>query len=231
MSPAEHVLPLLVIGVGIVVVLYASRRWAGRWVDHGARVIAVALVLAEVSWWVISIAYGTWTLRWSLPLHICEAGSFLVAAALWWRTRSAFEMSYFWGIGGTLPGLFSPSIPGSFPDPVFFQYYAQHGLLVLGAFYLVIALRMRPAKGAVTRVLVATAAYAIVVGFVDYLTNGNYLFLRFLPPTRTLLDYMGPWPWYIITLTVLAVIIFNLLYMPFARSPRTLATAQGTAKL
>jgi len=218
MSLQEHILPLLVIAVVIVAVLLAARRWPGRWVDHGARVIAVAVVAAEAGWWVINIVEGTWTVQWSLPLHLCEAGCFLVAAALWWRARFAFEMSYFWGLGGTMPGLLSPSIPGHFPDPVFFQYYAQHGLLVLGAFYLVVALRMRPARRAVMRVSIATGVYAVAVGIVDYLTNGNYLFLRDLPPTRTFLDYMGPWPWYILTLTIGAIVVFNLLYLPFARS-------------
>jgi hypothetical integral membrane protein (TIGR02206 family) len=218
MSPAEHVLPVVIIAAGIALVLWAARRRPGPWVDLGAKVIAVAVVLAEVGWWVINIANGTWTVQWSLPLHLCEAGCFLVAVALWWRFRFAFEMSYFWGLGGTAPGLFSPSIPGHFPDPVYFQYYAQHGLLVLGAFYLVIALRMRPASHAVMRVSIATAAYAVAVGVVDYFTDGNYLFLRDLPPTRTLLDYMGPWPWYIVTLAIAAIVVFNLLYLPFARS-------------
>lgn len=218
MSPQEHIIPLLVIGAGIVAVLFATRRWPGRWVDHGARVIAALVLLAEGAWWVINIVDGAWTLQYSLPLHLCEAGCFLVAAALWWRAPFAFEMSYFWGLGGTLPGLFSPSIPGHFPDPVFFQYYAEHGLLVLGAFYLVIALRMRPAQHAVMRVSLATATYALAVGVVDYFTDGNYLFLRELPPTRTLLDYLGPWPLYIVILAIAAVIVFNLLYLPFTRT-------------
>ncbi|HKV88875.1 MAG TPA: TIGR02206 family membrane protein [Candidatus Dormibacteraeota bacterium] len=221
MEPAEHGLPLLVIAAAIAAVLVAARRRPGRWVDQGARVIAVAVVLAEVGWWVITIVEGTWTVRWSLPLHLCEAGCFVVAAALWWRTRFAFEISYFWGLGGTLPGLFSPDIPGHFPDPVYFQYYAEHGLLVMGAFYLVVALRMRPAGRAVLRVSLATAIYAVAVGGVDYVTGGNYLFLRNIPPTHTFLDYMGPWPWYIVTLTVLAVGIFTLLYLPFRRSATT----------
>lgn len=224
----EHGLPLLVIAAGIAAVLVAARRWPGRWVDDGARVIAVAVVLSEVGWWVISIAGGTWTVRWSLPLHLCEAGCFILAAALWWRLRFAFEVAYFWGLGGTLPGLFTPNIPGHFPQPIYFQYYAEHGLIVLGALYLVIALRMRPAPRAVLRVSLATAAYAVVVGGVDYVTGGNYLFLRNLPPTHTLLDYMGPWPWYIGTLTVLAVLAFTLLNMPFARATRMPATAPAS---
>jgi hypothetical integral membrane protein (TIGR02206 family) len=229
MLPAEHGLALAVIASIIVAVLFAARRWPGIWVDQGARAIAVLLVLAEVGWWVITITQGTWTIRYSLPLHLCEAGCFIVAAALWWRTAFAFEISYFWGLGGTLPGLFTPDIPGHFPDPVYFQYYAEHGLLVLGAFYMVIALRMRPAERAVLRVSIATAIYAAAVGAVDYVTGGNYLFLRDIPPTRTLLDYMGPWPWYIVTLTVLAVTVFTLLYLPFAHQPRSQGTAESSA--
>lgn len=228
MEVTEHGLPLLVIAGVVAAVLIAARRRPGPWVDQGARVIAVSVVLSEVGWWVISIANGTWTMRWSLPLHLCEAGCFILAAALWWRIRFAFEVAYFWGLGGTLPGLFTPDIPGRFPDPVYFQYYAEHGLIVLGALYLVIALRMRPAPRAVIRVSLATAAYAVAVGAVDYLTGGNYLFLRNLPPTHTLLDYMGPWPWYILVLTVLAVTVFTLLAMPFSRETRLPATAPAS---
>lgn len=211
----EHVIAIAVTAIVIAIVLLAAHRWSGPWVELGARVIAVAVVMSEAGWWVINIANGSWTIRYSLPLHICEAGCFLLAAALWWRSRFAFEMSYFWALGGTMPGLFTPDVPGHFPMPVYFQYYLEHGLLVLGALYLVTVLGMRPARGAVIRVSVVTAAYAVVIGFVDYLTGGNYLFLRSLPPTRTFLDYMGPWPWYIVTLTILAILIFTLLYLPF----------------
>jgi uncharacterized membrane protein YwaF len=162
----------------------------------------VAVVLAEVCWWGITIADGTWTVRYSLPLHLCEAGCFIVAAALWWRTRFAFEVSYFWGLGGTLPGLFTPDVPGHFPEPVYFQYYAEHGLLVL---------------------------YAAAVGAVDFVTGGNYLFLRDIPPTQTILDYLGPWPWYIVTLTAMALIVFTLLYLPFAGRSPDRAPAESSA--
>ncbi len=226
---AEHGLPLLVIAAVIAAVLIGARSRPGRWVERGARAIAVAVVVAEICWWGITIVDGTWTVRYNLPLHLCEAGCFVVGAALWWRVRFAFEVSYFWGLGGTLPGLFTPNIPGHFPEPVYFQYYAEHGLLVLGALYMVVALRMRPAERAVFRVTLATAIYAAAVGLVDYVTGGNYLFLRDLPPTRTLLDYMGPWPWYIVTLTVLTIAIFTLLYLPFARPASRPAQSESTA--
>ncbi len=218
MLPPEHVIPLFVIAAGIALVLAAVRWRRGPFVEQGARVIAVAVVLAEFAWWILAIAQDRWSFQYNLPLHLCEVGCFVLAAALWWRKQFAFEVAYFWGLGGTLPGLFTPSIPGHFPQAVYFQYYAEHGLVVLGALYLVLALGMRPARGAVMRVFTATAIYAVAVWFVDLATNGNYLFLRYLPPTKTALDYMGPWPWYLVTGTVLAIVVMNALYMPFARS-------------
>jgi hypothetical integral membrane protein (TIGR02206 family) len=218
MLPPEHLIPLFVIAAGIALVLVVARWRRGPLVEHGARVIAVAVVLAEFAWWVLAIAQDRWSFQYNLPLHLCEVGCFVLAAALWWRKQFAFEVAYFWGLGGTLPGLFTPSIPGHFPDAVYFQYYTEHGLVVLGALYLVLALGMRPARGAVLRVFTATVIYAVAVWFVDLATNGNYLFLRYLPPTKTALDYMGPWPWYLVTGTVLAILVMNALYMPFARS-------------
>jgi|SRR5579859_716850 len=220
MLSAEHAWPLVVIAGVIPLALLAARRMPESWVDPVAVVLAAALILAEAWWWMISIVQGIWTFQWSLPLHLCEAACFVGAVALWKRNRFAFEITYFWVLGGSLPGLFTPNIPGHFPDAVYFQYYTEHGLLVLGSLYLVIVMRMRPARGAVLRVCMATIAYAIPVGIVDYVTRGNYLFLRNLPPTRTLLDYMGPWPWYLVTLTVLAVIVFSVLYLPFATESR-----------
>jgi hypothetical integral membrane protein (TIGR02206 family) len=224
---AEHSIPLVVMAGAMAGLLVAARRWSQGWVDAGASAIAVAVVLTEAVWWVITATEGRMNLRWGLPLHLCGAGCFVLAFALLWRNHLAAEISYFWSIGGTLPGLFTPDIPGKFPEAVFFQYYLEHGLLVLGALYLVIVLKMRPAPGAVRRVLLWTAGYAVVVGVVDYLTGGNYLFLRNVPPSGTLFDYMGPWPWYIVTLTVLAVIIFNLLYLPFARRPHPAAAMES----
>lgn len=219
MLPPEHVIPLFVIAGGIVAVLLVARRVPQRWAERGARVLAVSVVLAECAWWMLAIVEHRWYVQYNLPLHLCELGCFVLAAALWWRVQFAFEVAYFWGVGGTLPGLFTPSIPGHFPQPVYFQYYAEHGLVVLGALYLVFVLRMRPAKHAVLRVFTATLVYAVVVWFVDLATNGNYLFLRYLPPTKTALDYMGPWPWYIVTGTIIAIIVMNVLYAPFRTAP------------
>ena len=62
-----------------------------------------------------------------------------------------------------------------------------------------------------------TLGMAAVAGTGDVLTGGNYMFLRAKPDQPSLLDEMGPWPLYIVSAAVLALILFALLKLLAAR--------------
>jgi uncharacterized membrane protein YwaF len=47
------------------------------------------------------------------------------------------------------------------------------------------------------------------------------MFLREKPGRASLLDLMGPWPWYIPAAALLALALYVLLDLPFRRWPRT----------
>jgi uncharacterized membrane protein YwaF len=64
-------------------------------------------------------------------------------------------------------------------------------------------------------VFAITNAYALLVAAVDFLANENFLYLRRKPSQPSLLDVMGPWPWYILAADALAFVIFWALMLPF----------------
>jgi uncharacterized membrane protein YwaF len=59
-----------------------------------------------------------------------------------------------------------------------------------------------------------TVAFAVVVGLIDLVTGGNYMYLRQVPVSGSLLDLMGPWPWYIAAGAVLTLVVLLILDAP-----------------
>ena len=79
-----------------------------------------------------------------------------------------------------------------------------------------IVMGFRFSPGCVARVLAATALYASIIMPLNYVLDSNYLYLRHKPEQATLIDLLGPWPWYILSLALLAVSVAVVLYLPFA---------------
>jgi len=211
----EHVAALLVAALAALALCAVARRWPGRRAAAAAVALGAATAGAETVWIAWLVARGAWTPAIGLPLHLCDAAAFLAAAALWTRRRALVELLWFWAMAGTVQALLTPDVPGRFPDLLWFQYYAAHGGIVVAALVLVVGFRIAPRPGAWARALLLTAAYAAAVGAVDALTGGDYLYLRRPPAHPSLLDAMGPWPWYLASSAALAIALFPLLQAPF----------------
>ena len=209
----EHVAALFVIAVTTVGLVVAARKRPGEWL----KMLAVVLVVDEVSWWVYLLFGGVPGSRFaqSLPLQLCDVAILVTAAALWTRNRLAVEVSYFWGLAGTIQALFTPDVPQHFPSYPYFQYYIAHGGVVAASLILVVGMRLHPRPWAVVRVAGLTIAYAALVGITDAVTGANYMYLRSKPPSPTLLDVLGPWPLYIFSATLIAFVLFAILDAPF----------------
>src|SRR2546422_948572 len=77
---AEHLVPLGVLVVVAGLLCVAARRAPGRWLDWVAAAIAVAIVLAELSWQPYVLANHSWSAASSLPVQLCDVGGFVAAA-------------------------------------------------------------------------------------------------------------------------------------------------------
>jgi hypothetical integral membrane protein (TIGR02206 family) len=217
LSP-EHLVPLALLVVVAVPLCVAARRAPGRWTAAVAAIIAITLVIAELSWQPYVVANHTWSAAASLPVQLCDVGGFVAAAALVWRQLLLVEVAYFWGLGGTLQAVLTPDLQDHhFPSFPYLQFYVTHDLVILAALFLVIGLALRPRPGAVRRIYLLTLGFAAVIGLIDLVTGGNYMYLRVRAP-GSLLEVMGPWPWYIATGALLTLVVLAILYAPFRLS-------------
>ena len=228
---AEHLITVAVIAIVIAVLLAAARRRPGPWTVPVARGLAAVVLVNEVAWWVWIGLNHTATLAYALPLQLCDVAAGITALALWLRTPLLVEVTYFWGLAGTANALFTPDISDHFPSFLFVQYFVQHGAIVAAALFLVVGLGITPRSWAFLRVYGLTLVLLVVDAFANLLTDGNYLYLRQTPGVTSLLNLMGPWPWYIVGAAILALALFVLLDLPFRIGGRARARSRTSPYL
>lgn len=214
-TPVAYAMTVAFGVVATAVLLVEARRRPGLWMRTAARVIGMVLAVDAISFVVTLLAQGAFSARTDLPLPLCDSATIVAAVACWWDLPLLVELTYFWGLAGTLQAIITPDLDVGFPHLAFFQYMAGHIGIVMAALVLVVGMRLRPRPKAVPRVFAVTATYTAFVGLVDALTGADYMFLRSPPSSWTLLRVLGPWPWYVPSAAGVALLLLVLLDLPF----------------
>ncbi|MFQ5771825.1 MAG: TIGR02206 family membrane protein, partial [bacterium] len=97
----------------------------------------------------------------------------------------------------------------------FLIYFTMHGLIIISAIYATVLFKLRPTLKSIWRTFLTTLLYTLVIIPVNLLLNANFLYIFHKPNNPSLLDYLGPWPWYVLSLVFLCPIIFFFYYSPF----------------
>ncbi len=216
---ADHVAALAATAALCVALPLAARARPGAWTGHLARALSLALLAWVVAYHLVVSLRGSYEADFDLPLHLTDAATVVAALALWSPRPLLFELTYFWGLTASLQAVLTPGLDADegFPGFFYWHYFFTHSGVVAAALLLAFGLGLTARPGAVRRIFLATAAWAAVATAGNALTGGNYMFLRERPETASLLDYMGPWPWYIFGAALLALALFALLDLPFRR--------------
>jgi hypothetical integral membrane protein (TIGR02206 family) len=210
--------------VGCIAMCWNARRQSPTASVFAARVLALLLTADAIVFVTTPIVRGDWSARYSLPLALCDVALIVAALACWWPDTSLLvELTYFWGLAGTLQAVATPDLTVHFPHLEFFEYTVGHLGIVIAALYLVVGLRRRPRPHAAARVFAITLAYTAVVGLLDWWLGADYMFLASKPPTTSLLSALGPWPWYVVSAAGVAVVLLTILDAPFWASRRRAA--------
>ena len=209
--------------LAMVPLLAAALAAVHRKVPHARRPIRLALgllLLACTAAYYASFAVqGEPLFPYHLPLELCDASLWLIIATLLTLNPHIFDIAYYWAIAGAGMALLTPNLyhPSLFDLVLFF---GDHGLIVVAALYLVWSRQAHPRRGSVTRAMLAMNVFAALVGTFDFLFKTDYMFLCAKPVMASLLDVLGPWPWYILTCEAVALGLFLLLYLPFRGEKR-----------
>jgi hypothetical integral membrane protein (TIGR02206 family) len=179
--------------------------------------MAVVLLLQYPAEVAVEAWAGNLRLTNGLPLHLCDVVGTLTAIALLNRNQTCIELVYFGGLAGTLQGLATPSLSFDFPHPAYFRFFALHSLVVISALYLTWGQRHYPRRGAYLFTFFCLNIYVVVAGLANWVLGTNYGYLCEKPAAASIMNFLPPWPWYLLVLEVIAIAILFVLDLPFRR--------------
>jgi hypothetical integral membrane protein (TIGR02206 family) len=156
--------------------------------------------------------------RWSLPLQLTDLATVAGACALWSQRHWAFALTYYWGLVLSTQALITPVLSSpDFPDYRFLAFWSIHLLVVWAAVYLTWGRGHRPSWRSYRLAVGVTVVWAVITLTVNTIAGTDYGFLNRKPDTPSLLDLFGPWPVYLLVVTVLVLIVWALMTWPWVR--------------
>jgi hypothetical integral membrane protein (TIGR02206 family) len=216
-SPA-HLAILAAVPASAAALAALARRRPGT-----ARPLRLALAWAiaadAVGWYSYTFHRGWLDPPAGLPLDLCDVVLGLTVVALVTARAWALEAVYYLGLGGSGMALLTPDLGADVPAHAAAQFFVAHGAVVVAVLFLLLTGTLRPRPGSWWRVFLAANAYAVLVAAFDVRFGTNYLYLREKPASATLLDLLGPWPWYVLAGDAVALLVMWLLQLPFRRPP------------
>jgi hypothetical integral membrane protein (TIGR02206 family) len=194
--------------------------------DRVRYLIAAMLIISEGSWHIWNIAIGEWTIQTHLPFHLCAVLVWTSLIMLLTKDYRIFEFAYFLGIAGASQAVLTPEagIYG-FPHYRVFQTLTAHGSIVTAAIFMTVVEGYRPHWSSFKRVFLWTNIYMVIVTGINILIGSNYLYTLRKPDTASLMDFLGPWPLYLLSLEFVALLFCLLLYLPWIIKDRRAKTA------
>jgi len=178
--------------------------------------LAISLLLFEITWQVWRIAIGEWNIRENLPLHMCSLFLIINCLMVLTRSKTLFELSYCLGIGSGLMAFLTPDLgPYGLWHFAAVQTIFGHGLLVTLTIYMVIVEGFRPSWRSIGKTFLFGLAALSISYLVNRLLGSNYMFTMGKPGSASLLDVLGPYPWYLLSMAGVALVIMVILVAPW----------------
>lgn len=185
-----------------------------RSVQLGLAAAILTAFTAHTAWRVYA---GLWDVRDDLPLQLCDVMAIVTAWALVSQQRFLYDFVYFLGIAGAAQALLaSPVGIYGYPHLYFVCSMLSHGAMVTAGVQCAVLEGYRPTLRSLWRVAAWAIAYTVVIFGLNLWLGSNYLFIGHKPAFPSLIDSLGPWPLYVPAIVGIGLVLFHLLYLPFA---------------
>jgi len=209
----------VIVALALIVVALV---WLRRFLDRRGHARALDITLAAVA--VASWFCGhVWVLRTSeagiartLPLHVCHIVGFIVPFAMVWPGRFNRAILYYWGLGLSSQGFFTPDLRHGPAHLEFWLFWINHSTVCAAAMYDVAARGYWPGWRDFAVGALAGIAYVALVFPIDIWLNTNYGYVGPRNPTQpSLMDWLPRWPWRVPVIVAAAIAVMAAMTLPW----------------
>ncbi|NRD78235.1 TIGR02206 family membrane protein [Bacillus sp. BRMEA1] len=213
----QHLLTVgIIISLGILIFIKKDVIREQRQRNVLRLFLAFLLLISEVWEQLWLVAEHSWTLKKALPLQLSDLAVILAIVMLVSKNKRLFQFMYFAGLGSSIQAILTPDLDKfSFPHIQYIEFFVSHGGVVLACIWFIVVFNLHPKRQFIWITILIVNLYAVCIFFVNRLLKANYLYLMEKPGNSSILDFLGPWPWYILSLELVMIGSFYILYAPF----------------
>ncbi len=183
-----------------------------HWLGFSIALAAFLIMWMDVLYRVIM---GKLRIQDDLPLFLCDIAACLLPVFIYTHNRRWMGILYFWAVAGTIQALLTPELKEGFPTFEYFRYFIMHGGIVIAVIYYVVVYRIVINWRDFFNAILYAQIYLVGIHLFNLVVGTNYSYTVAKPESATVLDLMGPWPWYLLFGEGLMVILFLLLMLPY----------------
>ncbi|QBP39726.1 YwaF family protein [Paenisporosarcina antarctica] len=220
MFSTAHLGAVVVLCIIIFLLFIVRKKWSSIQPKNkrlNERLFALTLLIIDTIYYVWLFQTERWNLSNSLPLELCSISLAMTIVLLWTGNKHVYDFVFYAGIGGALQAIATPVLDLSFPHFRYFHFFYTHIGIISTALYFTWVKGYRPTFKGIIKTMVALNVLLPIVFAINVVLQGNYMFLRTKPTQGSLLDLLGPYPWYIVSLEIVTFIIFVCLWLLFKK--------------
>jgi hypothetical integral membrane protein (TIGR02206 family) len=210
----SHLIPIIFFVVSTILWIRVARNWNEERQFQSAFLFSLSLAFAVLLWMFHKKYTGKFDIREDLPFHLCDILTLVIPVALYYRSRWFFAVLYFWVLAGTLQAVITPDLKQPFPHFMYFRYWWIHCGMISLVIFCLATFRWQIYFRDIKNAMIGANVYLVFSVGINLITDGNYFFVMRKPDAVTLLDFLGPWPWYLITAQLVMLVSFLIYYLP-----------------
>jgi hypothetical integral membrane protein (TIGR02206 family) len=189
-----------------------DKKW--RKVEIG---IGISLIVIEGCYHIWMVVNDMWEVSHAIPLELCSLSLILSVLLLLTRKKIIYEILLFTALLGASQAIFTPLLNFEFPHFRFFHFFYTHLMMIWVVFYFTWVQGYRPTIWSVIKLFIFLNILLPIIMFINKLVDGNYMFLSHKPNSASLLNLLGPYPWYILSMEFLLITLSLIVWLIFKK--------------